>query len=103
MEGTIVPLQFIADGSGWVGTIGLLLFNSFSTEYGDVSSTFEAVCAVVAGFLCVSFGLMMVYFCSELHQPANGARELQPLVDEGSASESGDEEGAAAHPITLGQ
>merc|ERR1712185_821650 len=46
LAGTIVPLQFISDGSGWFGTIGFLLYESFSSRKSadDALKLFAILC-----------------------------------------------------------
>lgn len=84
MEGTIVPIQFIADGSGHVGTILLLLYNTFSSGGGgDATETFTWVSSVAGVFLLVSLGMMLCYFCAKLPEHRDSKAQ------EGNESERG--------------
>ena len=86
MEGTIVPIQFIADGSGHVGTIILLLYNTFSGIEGDATAMFTWVSSVAGVFLLASLVMMLCYFCTKLPaqrkppEQVGAESELDPLT-----------------------
>ena len=66
-EGTIVFLQFISDGSGWFGTVGILFWKSlYAPKDMPVSELFSSICFWSSIILCGSLSLMMLYFMTML-------------------------------------
>ena len=62
-EGTIVFLQFISDGSGWLGTVFILFWKSLSADKSmRVSDLFAQICLWASVFMGVLLILMNAYF-----------------------------------------
>ena len=76
LSGTIVPLQFISDGSGWFGTIGFLLYESFSSRKSadDALKLFAILCTYCSVCMIVCLGTMQLYFWRRLRIPTAEAR-----------------------------
>jgi hypothetical protein len=91
-EGTIVFLQFISDGSGWLGTVFILFWKNLSADKSmPVSDLFAQICLWASVVMAVLLVLMNAYFMWVLPK---GAR-----VPTGAAgSESADAGGVLRRP-----
>ena len=72
-EGTIVFLQFISDGSGWLGTVFILFWKNLSADKNmSVSALFAQICLWSSAIMAILLFLMFVYFACVL--PKSQAR-----------------------------
>ena len=66
-EGTIVFLQFISDGTGWFGTVGILFWKSLLADPNmPVSELYSTICLWCSLVLVISLVLMLLYFMQML-------------------------------------
>ena len=98
-EGTIIFLQFISDGTGWLGTVGILFWKSLiANPTMPVSELYSKMCLWSSLALIVSLVLMLLYFLKML-PPSPPLRDESFLlinddrnVDISSITETNDQE-----------
>ena len=83
--GTVSFLMLLADGSGYVGSLGILLFKNFGLQeisYLKVLISSSYMIAILGGiFSLASF----IYFYNKYHEPIRLQKKLDKIVDENLA------------------